>query len=250
MKMSETITSQQKIDMLINNQIVGLFKNLLVDTDQFYDLNYPLCVGYYTVRSANKTVAPVFEELVEYAKTVESEFSEYELANSILGSNIIRPKFIDKWNRVYELLISKQYDALKDFEHTEEHSGNNSDTTTYDSTVENNGETGTKETTVTNRENSDDVYGFNSSSPVGESLNTELLNETTTGNAEDNTTHNKQVKTGTDTKVFTISENLTKSGRNISGADLIEAELDLRNRQLFFDIIYRDIDSIATISVY
>ena len=32
--------------------------------------------------------------------------------------------------------------------------------------------------------------------------------------------------------------------------DLIQKELDLRNKNLFFDIVYADIDSVATLQIY
>ena len=316
MKMKETLTASEKNDLFFNSEVVGIFKSLLLPTDTFHDLAYPMCLSYYTVRSANKTVSPIYEQMIEFAKesgTVkESEYINF--VNSKLASNIIRPKFIEKWNRVYDTLITKQYDVLKGFEHTEHKDGNNSDTTTYDTSVgkngdnsdtvtyntqngrsgtnsdtmtyntntEDNGKTGTKETTTTNRENSADVYGFNSSSPVGDNTEAENATETVIGNADDNTSHNIQTKTGTekkdysikenltktgtdtkkltisetenktgtDTKIFVIDEDVTKSGRNNTGAELIEAELNLRNTQIFFDIVFKDIDSVATIPIY
>lgn len=323
MKMKETLTMEEKNNLFINSEVVGIFNGMILPTDPFFDLAHSMCLGYYTVRSANKTVSPIYEQAYEYAKEVlasqgeSGEIDKYEviaLTNTLLGSSIIRPKFIDKWLRVYDTLITKQYDALKGFEHTEHKEGNNSDTTTYDTSVgktgdntdtvtynsqngrtgnntdtityntntEDNGKTGTKETTTTNRENSADVYGFNSASPVGDNTDTENATETVIGNADDNTTHNVQTKTGTetkgyevdetvaktgtdtknitisetenktgtDTKNFVIDEDVTKSGRNATGAELVEAELNLRNTQIFFDIVYRDIDSVVTLAIY
>ena len=284
MKMKETLTPEQRTSLFLNGEVVGIFSGLVLPTDPFYDLAHSMCLGYYTVRSANKTVSPIYEQMLEFAKensdVGESDYITF--ANTLLGSSIIRPKFIEKWLRVYDTLITKQYDALKGFEQTEHKEGNNSDTTTYDTSVgktgnntdtmtydtniEDNGKTGTKEITTTNRENSADVYGFNSSVPVGDNTDTENATETVVGNADDNTSHNVQTKTGTetkdyvvdetenktgtDTKNFLIDEDITKSGRNATGAELVEAELNLRNTQIFFDIVYKDIDSVATISIY
>lgn len=316
MKMKETLTPEQRIKLLLNGEVVGIFSEMILPTDPFFDLAHPMCLGYYTVRSANKTVAPIYEQMLEFVKENSDvgDDNYITIANNLLGSSIIRPKFIDKWLRVYDTLITKQYDALKGFEHTEHKEGNNSDTTTYDNSVgksgdntdtvtynsrngrtgnntdtttydtntEDNGKTGTKETTTVNRENSADVYGFNSSSPVGDNVDTENSTETVVGSADDNTTHNIQTKTGTetkgyvvdetvektgtdtksisinetetktgtDTKNFVIDEDVTKSGRNNTGAELVETELNLRNTQIFFDIVYKDIDSVATLSIY
>lgn len=296
MKMKETLSIEEKVELFSNQHPVGFFQTLFTQEDPFYDLAFPLCLGYYTVRSANKTVSPVYEQAYEISLEIlkhqgtdisqipESEFRRdvLQFTNNYMGSSIIRPKFIEKWIRIYNTLINGQYDPLKGFEHTEHKSGNNSDTTTYDTSVgktgnnndtityntntEDNGQTGTKEITTTNRDSSADVYGFNSASPVGDSTGSENETETVVGNADDNTSHNIQTKTGTerkdysvdetvaksgtDTKSFVVDEDVTKSGRKSTGAELVEAELNLRNTQIFFDIVYKDIDSVATIPLY
>jgi hypothetical protein len=176
--------------------------------------------------------------------------------------------------------------------------GTNTDVTTFDTNVEDDGTRGTNEVTTRSVETADDVYGFNSSDPVGDTVSNETVNETVVGAAEQNTTHNTQSKTGTESKEFginetmtktgteseeigidetatktgtdsraiginesetktgtetkdiTIDEEIVKSGRDGSGAELVIEELNLRNTQLFFDIIYADIDSITTLQIY
>lgn len=248
--MKETLTAQQKNDLFVNSLVVGMFTDMFTEEDLFFDLAYPICLGYYTVRSANKTVSPIFNQLFDFVRVNELGEDYISIANTLLGSKIIRPKFIDKWTRVYNTLIEQQYNPLDNVDITETKSGYNQDTTTYNSNVENNGKTGTKEVVTTNNENSNDVFGFNSSSPVGDTVDTEKATETTYGNAEDNTTHNLQTKTGSDNTKYDFNESTNRKGRNGSGADLIEAELNVRNTQIFFDIVYRDIDSVATISIY
>lgn len=323
MKIKDTLSLEEKTNLFINDTTVGIFTTLFEETDPFYSLAYNMCLGYYTVRSANKSVSPIYEQMFEYVKEIlksQNELDSYNeqeiinVVNEKMGSAIIRPKFIDKWNRVYSALMTTQYDILHGFEHNETKVGDNSDTTTYDTSVgktgnnsdsitynssnekvgnntdtitydtnsEDNGSTGTKEVTTINRENSSDIYGFNSVSPVGDSADTETSTETVTGNANDNTTHNvntktgtetkdivigetisksgsdtknitiseSENKTGTDTKNFVINETINKSGRNSTGAELIEAELNMRNKEIFFDIVYADIDSIATLQIY
>lgn len=239
-KIKETLTTEQRTNLILNQTVTGIFTELFVETDPFYNLLYPLCLGYYTIRSALKTVSPVYHQFAEISDD----------PNTAIGKHLIRPKFIDKWTRVYDTLITKQYDPLKDYEYEEHRGGNNSDTTTYNVSIEDNGKTGTKETVTTSRDTSNDVYGFNSSVPVGDDTSTENMTETTEGLANDNTTYNKQDKTGTDAKAFIIDEDVTKSARNVSGADLVQSELNLRNKQIFFDIVYADIDSIFALSVY
>lgn len=289
MKIKETLTSEEIQSLYLGNNPVGVFSSLFEESDLLYSYAYALSFGYYTVRSANKTVSPIYDTIFEYLKALaEDDLDDFEpnadfisAINQFIGVNILRPKFIDKWNRVFSLL-NNDYDALNDFDYTDQKTGNNTDKTdyntdvaktgnnedkvTYNTSTVNDGTVGTKETTTSNRENASDVYGFNSPSPVGDSVDNENVTETVEGKAEDNTTHNTQnktgtdtknigineneKKTGTDTKSFTINETLKKSGRNTSGAELIETELTMRDKEIFFDIIYRDIDSIITLPIY
>lgn len=277
MKLRETLTKQQTIDLLSGN-VVGIFPSMILSGDAFYDKLYELCLGYYTARSGEKTISMTYERFISFIK----ENPEIDKSPEELIGALIRGKFLDKWNRVYDVLITSQYDALNNRESTEDKTGNNqnkdthnttkakqgtnSDITTYDTNVEDNGNTGTSETTIRNVEDANDTYGFNSSTPVGDTYSNETTSETIVGEADKNTSHNIQTKTGTENKQFgidesethtgtdttdiTISEKLVKSGRDGSGAELITEELNLRNTQLFFDIIYADIDSITTLQIY
>lgn len=269
MTILETLTKKEQLSLLTESSIVGMFPTMIVVGDPFYDLAYPMCLNYYTSRSASKRVSPMFKL---YKETMAD--AGLSSANLLIGGSVIRPKFIDKWTRVYNALITEQYSPLDDYKETEIKIGNDTDTTTFDITegktgnntdvlthdvtTESNGKTATNETTT----RSSDVYGFNSSSPVGDTADT----ETVTGNADDNTTENIQTrkgteskalginetnkKTGTQTKEFGLNETHTRSGRHTNGADLVKRELDLRNQEIFFDIVFKDIDSIATISIY
>ena len=212
---------------------------------------------------------------------VEFTYDNITVFNVIMGS-ICSQKFTDKWNRLYDDLIDKVYDSLynQDYietkkgtnKNTDTHNtikgknGNNSDTTTYDTNVTDDGKTGVNEVTKRGTINSNDVYGFNSTSPVGDTYSNEDFTETVEGDANKNTTHNTQIKTGTETKNFGISETetytgtdttdidideeYTKKGRNITPSQLLMEEISFRDKQNFFDIIYRDIDSIATLDIY
>lgn len=277
MKLRETLTKQQMIDMLGGN-VVGIFPSMVLSTDVFYDKLYELCLGYYTVRSGEKTISMTYERFI----SLVNENPEIDKTPEEFIGTLIRGKFIDKWNRVYDVLITSQYDALNNREITEDKTGNNqntdthnttkgkqgtnSDITTFDTNVEDNGKVGTSETTTRKIEDANDVYGFNSTSHVGDTYSSENTSETVVGEAEKNTSHNLKTKTGTEDKQFSINESETytgtdttdiiisekfvKSGRDGSGAELITEELNLRNTQLFFDIIYADIDSIATLQIY
>ena len=341
MKLRETLTNQQTLDLLSGN-VVGIFPSMILSNDAFYSKLYELCLGYYTARSGEKTISITYERFISIVK----DNPEISKSPEELIGTLIRGKFLEKWNRVYDVLISSQYDALANREYTEDKTGNNqnkdthnttkakqgnntdtttfdtsngkignntdvmtydtesgkqgtnTDTTTFDTNVEDNGNTGTSETTTRNVTDENNVYGFNSPSAVGDTNSVESTSETIVGEADKNTSHNVQTKTGTESKEFGIDETITKSGteskaiginetitksgteskaigidesethtgtdttditideqivrsgRDGSGAELITEELNLRNTQLFFDIIYADIDSIATLQIY
>ena len=245
MKLIDTLTAQQKLDML-NGNYVGIFPTMFVDTDEFYSTLSQICFGYYMEHSGSKTISPSYERLIEMAKTAEGLT---ETAEQLLGK-YIRGKYINKWRRVYDALVFKSYDPLNDYERVESKYGDNFNKTTYDTNVVNDGNSSMSEKTVRDVETGDDVYGFNSENTVGESKSTDSLVETVTGDAEHNKTHNIQTKSGSDSNYNKIDERYNKRGRDSSAAKLITEELDLRSQHILYDIIYRDIDSIATLQIY
>lgn len=277
MKIIETLTTQQKID-LISGSVVGIFPYIIQSTDAFFDKQYPICLGYYLNRSGEKTISPTYTKILELVSLAENND---KTSDEIIGK-LIREKFIEKWTRIYNTLLASQYDAINNKEFTETKTGNNqnkdtynsqnakvgtdTDTITFDTMVTNDGNSAVKETTTRNDTENNSTYGFNSSIAVPTSDNTDTSSETLTASADDNTTHNQETKTGTesksiglnhtdsktgfDTKDITINETITNSGRDISAPKLIQEELDLRNSNIFFDIIYADIDSVTTIQIY
>lgn len=245
MKLLETLTSQQQIELL-NGSTVGIFVDLFNSQDPFFSSTYDICLGYYMYRSTNKTISPTYEKLIELK---EENASIAETPENMLAK-IIRSRYNDKWIRIYEALLNSQYDVLDGYSETEHKTGNNSEAITYDSSVQDDGNTGTNITTTTNNEDSADVYGFNSTAPVGSDLTYGNGSETVLGSSDENTSHNTRVKSGTDSKTFDINETMEKQGRNDPGSTMIERELNFRNRNLFFDILYKDIDSVTVLDIY
>ena len=275
MLMIDTLTKAEKIK-LIKNEPVGLFPYLILSTDSFYALLPALSTGYYTARSGNKSISPAYE----FIRTTIADNSLTDSAEQLLA-NSIRTKFLEKWNRVYTAMIAT-YEATSDYNITESKTGKNTDTTTYNSKLEKNannsnnityntnvtddGKTATHEITTRDGSDNNDIYGFNSNSPVGDTTSTNSQTETVEAEADKNTSHNTSLKTGTENTAIGVDEDHIKSGtdtidhafgeeKTIKGnkgsiSDLIQKELDLRNRNLFFDIVYADIDSVATLQIY
>ena len=277
MKLIETLTNQQKIDLFVGNA-VGIFPYLVLSSDAYYSKLYEMCLGYYLSHSGEKNISPAYDKIISIVSENESVGKTAEE----LMADIIRGKFSEKWSRVYSALIETQYDVLTNRERTEHKTGDNTDTTEYDtnnqkvgtnsetityqSTITDDGKTGTHEITSRKNDTNDNIYGFNSALPVGDSTSEDVTEETVVGDADKNTTYNLRTKggsdthaiglnetdkkTGTDTKTYAIDETVTDSGRDGTGADQILSELNLRNTQIFFDIIYADIDSVATLQIY
>ena len=245
LKIKETLTIQQTVS-LINGETVGIFNSMILTEDSYSSLKYDLCLGYYMERSGDKPISQTYKRLMQLKN---QNPTIVDTADDLLGK-IIRNKFSSKWSKQYLALLQEQYNPLVDYEHSETVTKDNTDTTTYDTTVENSGNRGSKVTTTFEDNSNDKVFGFNSTSAVNTDTSTSTSTETSQGLATDNTTSNTEEKSGTDTKSHIADERKNISGRNLTVAELIDKELDMRNRQIFFDIVYEDIDSIATIGVY
>lgn len=245
LKIKETLTITQTVN-LINGSTVGIFPTMILDTDPFFSLTYDLCLGYYMERSGDKPISQTFKRLMQLKN---QNPTIVKTADEMMGT-IIRNKFIAKWSKQYNTLVTEQYNPLNDYEHNETITKDNTDTSTYDTSITVDGNVGTKLTTQFNDTNDDSTYGFNSSSAVPTDKSVSSSSETTQGSSSDNTTHNVETKDGTDTKRYEADETKDITGRRKIVAELIDAELDMRNRQIFFNIIYDDIDSIATLGIY
>lgn len=245
MKLIETLTKQDKIDLMTGG-VVGIFPTMVLSTDIFFSSLADICLGYYTARSGEKTISPTYDKFREF---IEEESITETTAEALMGK-LIRGKYIDKWNRIYSALVASNYNVLDEKTFNESKKGNNSDKITYDTVTQDDGKTATNETTTRNSDDDNGVFGFNSNSPVGSDTTSSTSTETVVGEADKNTSENTRTKTGTDTKDITVDESIEHTGRETSAAKLIGDEISLRDRQNFFDIIYRDIDDIATIKIY
>lgn len=127
-------------------------------------------------------------------------------------ASIIVSKFGDKWNRLYDAFITSTYNPLENYSMTE------SEKTNSKVKVISSGKSGT--------------YGFNSddSVPTGES-STETTSE---GNADDN---NRELKRSGNIGVTTSQQ-------------MLQSEIDLRKCNNFTEMMYEDVDSLCTLSIY
>ena len=64
MKLLETLSNEEKISLL-NGNVVGIFTNLILEGDSFYNKKYDLCLGYYFNRSGEKRISSMYEKILE-----------------------------------------------------------------------------------------------------------------------------------------------------------------------------------------
>lgn len=270
MTILETLTTAQQMK-LIQSKPTGVFTTLFTNSDPWIEQAGECCAGYYLQHSAKKTVSPFYLNVYAVSPDTTAE---------VIG-NIIRSKFIGKWANTYNAL-NAEYNALynESVTVTETESGSeetkygsevtttgtDTDTTTYNVNVTDDGTTSTKETTTRTNTAESNLYGFSSDTPVGDTTDTESVNETVQALPDDNTTHNTNVKTGTETKEYGKNDTQAKSGSDTtarsktssitregftnSPTDNIMKELELRKTNVFFNIIYDDIDSMMALQIY
>ena len=254
MKLLETLTTQQQINILDGLES-GIFDYILWDGDPFNDDKTEMAKEYYFSRSGDKTVSPFYERVLGLQLNTDE----------IIG-NTIRSKFIDKWKRLYDVLVTQTYKPLDKMSETEtreygkktDRTGNNKDTKTSTVTEDGTVMVGTSETTSRTGDTQDNVYGFNSVTPVGDTTSNETVTETVSGKKDDNVTDTDNKTTTDEVIAHDISTNeinsgtdtYTRTGRDESGATLITEEIEMRNLYTFFDIVFADVDSIMTINIY
>lgn len=142
--------------------------------------------------------------------------------------------------------------------------------------------TSTDKTVTTTSDDNNNIYGFNSSTAVGSDTSNSTNTEHTTGEADKNKTtstenldgnetynetdtsngEEKFVKNDTDTteeneqkKGTNVADKTHTLGKEINGhnapvTDLLEKEINFRDRQIFYDIVYKDIDSVIALQIY
>lgn len=226
--------------IVANLQPVALFKTLFTNSDDWYGIVGECCANYYFQRSGLKTISPAYKRFIDLQGNDEGSFS--------MG-RLIRAKCLEKWQKVYSSLTAN-YEVLNSKEDITTRVGTGKDDIAYGSSTESNGKTASNVTTTTSTDNSDDVYGFNSLEPVGDTKSTETATETITSDADKNTTYNKQSKTGSDTKSNSYDETVKNQGRDRPASSLIDSELKMRDKWLFFNIVCNDIDEVATLAIY
>lgn len=206
----------------------GAFFRYLSDELGFTMFNAAMDLEYLGNRSGLKTPSPLLESFAE-TFPVDSE------QRTQLVAMFLYQRFGDKWTRLWDAL-QLDYNVIENYSMTETESHEDDESRersiNTDITVTGTGDSGS------------DVYGFNSSTPVPQAATIGSTTQRTRGSGEDNTEQDTVGRSGT--------RELTRSG-NIgvtTSQQMIESEFELRMKNDFYEVVYKDTDSILTIPIY
>ena len=237
MKVIETLSPEQ-ISNIMNGNIDGIFNYIFDSSDAFYRYVNDMCRDYYFFRSSDKKIVKRIEKLYS------GEYQNVN-ANEIIG-NIIRSKYIDKWNRIYNsIMLEYNIDESINIKHIKNADNNN--VRTFNSTELSNGKSETTNNNDYNENLNRDIYGYNSTQAVGDTVNNRKVNEKITN---DNTITNKNEKSETNTDNNKLTETNLRTGHELPITTLIEKEISMREKTIFYNIVESDIDKIFTLSIY
>lgn len=169
---------------------------------------------YYLQHSGEKCISRYYER---YRKMEDDG-----IVNDCLSkiAQQIMLKFGDKWNRLYDVFITEQYKPLENYDMKEKETPNLTRTKNVN-----------VKTTVNN-----DVYGFNSSSPV----------PSTKSETSGNKLENEESESNTGTRDLERHGNIGVT----TSQQMLQSELDLRDAYNFYNDIMRDVDTMLCLLVY
>lgn len=169
---------------------------------------------YYLQHSGEKCISRYYER---YRK-MEDDGIVSDCLSKIAQQIML--KFGDKWNRLYDVFVSEQYKPLENYDMKEKETPNLTRTKNVN-----------VKTTVNN-----DVYGFNSSTPV----------PSTKSETSGNKLENEEEEKNTGTRDLERHGNIGVT----SSQQLLQSELDLRDAYNFYNDIMRDVDTMLCLLVY
>lgn len=234
MNLYNTLTSSDIANMLAG-QSVALFKNLEIPFDD--DNN--IALGYYMYHSGRKKILDIYQNLIDTA-TGSTDDDKKDYANAIMVK-ILNVKYADKWSREWAVLNN-----LEDVFNTKVNDFTDVDTITYGSETENDETVKTKLKTINKNNSAENTYGFNSPEPAPLTSSGDYNVETVEGSDDDNVTHSEGSKKGSDVRVTERKG----GGREGNVSDIVNKEINLREKNIMIDVIYRDIDKVVALSIY
>ena len=253
----------------INISASALYKTFFIIYAATYDNPYiksdnamDLDLEFYLNHSGEKWISPLFSKLIKLYENVDEDNSD--LLPIIKIVQIAHNKFSHKWDKIYDALLVQNYDILANYGFTETHT----ETTTEDNTItksinESSSSNGSssENTNITTTDTGDVKgfdYGYNTNEDGVQTDKTATTNSSTTiGDANENKIENESSSTRTGNNIDVEDKGGTRDyTKTISGFEglepetAIENEIKLRDRYLFYNIIYKDVDSLLTLKIY
>lgn len=269
---------------IVNVEEYGIFNWMARDVTSGGAVYYPLIqdfidsnngfvldIDYFYGHSAEKYFSPLMIKLLEIACDLNGytidDLINHNVPDVDLSAivedlqkhdsichlcEIIYQRFAFKWKKIWDALKT-QYKPLDNYSMLEERTPDITKETTYDTTDERTPDL-TKTTNGTGNTTTDgetNIFGFNSTSGNPSSSMSGNQTDTITDRTETETGTDTATKTGTITDTESGKETIERSG-NIgvtSSQQMLEQEWQVRQHD-FYEMIYRDIDSILCLETY
>lgn len=233
--LEKIVIIQDKPDEILTKIFDG--KGIMLDIDYIYTHAY------------TKWISLVLERSTELVKTQQPSISDSDAKLLVLITNIapiLLNRFSEIWKKKY-VAITADYTPTNDYKENEkvDYTSHGVDTPQTTTTSKTSTDT-TQSTSVTQNAN---TYAFDSISETPTALNTGDQSVNSTGAPDKNYT--ETTTGGTNTSDVNSTNTITREGKHGSTdySVLIENELKLREYD-FYQEMFKDIDSILTLSIY
>lgn len=208
-----------------------------------------LDIDYTYTHAYTKWIALVLERLTELVKTQQPSIRDNR-AKAIVLVAYIAPQLLNRFSEIWKkkyVAITADYTPTNDYKENEkvDYTSHGVDTPQTTTTSKTSTDT-TQSTSVTQNAN---TYAFDSISETPTALNTGDQSVNSTGAPDKNYT--ETTTGGTNTSDVNSTNTITREGKHGSTdySVLIENELKLREYD-FYQEMFKDIDSVLTLSIY
>lgn len=229
-----------------NMSISAIFEKIFGSDDRFESAE----LYYFHIRNKRRRLATFWEYYNEYLDGLYQgdgygslKLDVYKYAGATLYSN-----FYQKWNNSVTIFLNTERDALAPYnmnidEQTTDDLDSTNDFTSNDTQTLKGITTGNE-----SNQNTQNVYGFNSDTPVPSDTGNSTHNQST--NVDNTNTGNHTSKTVI-SRSNPTTRDITRKGSigNIPNQDLVIRELELQRRRLQ-EMIYNDLDTLFVRSMY
>lgn len=208
--------------------ISGIYKMEFIPSSKYAWYTHTLDFEYIYSHSGDKLISPFVEKLLDN----DNNLSETNLEKI---ANVIKNKFVDKWNKLFNALVEVGYNPIDNYNMNEVETPNIERTSHV--------ETNTNITTSGEGDNNSKVYAFNSDNAIPSNEGHAETSQTSSGSVDDNYSDRTENETGT--------RELVRSG-NIgvtTTQQMLQQEIEIK-KQNIYNIIYEDVDSLLCLDIY